>query len=77
MEGHDRQRYKAWHRMMMMMIVIPTDRVLNVRARLGQQPLHVVEPDYPHQMRSAYLLRHATLELNHRLVRNPQLGHHV
>ena len=20
MEGHDRQRYKAWHRMMMMMI---------------------------------------------------------
>ena len=23
MEGHDRQRYKAWHRMMMMMMMIP------------------------------------------------------
>ena len=22
MEGHDRQRYKEWHRMMMMMILI-------------------------------------------------------
>ena len=22
MEGHDRQRYKAWHRMMMMIIII-------------------------------------------------------
>ena len=21
MEGHDRQRYKAWHRMMMMMMI--------------------------------------------------------
>ena len=24
MEGHDRQRYKAWHRMMMMMMNVQT-----------------------------------------------------
>ena len=30
MEGHDRQRYKAWHRMMMMMMIVANSIVMIV-----------------------------------------------
>ena len=37
MEGHDRQRYKAWHRLMMMMMLLGNLLHQFIRSKVSQE----------------------------------------